>query len=482
MTDKNPTPPSPDGRTGWRSILLLLTVAGTAFALMQTLVVPALPFFQREFDTTANGVAWIVTGFLLSSSVLTPVLGKLGDTYGKKRLLVISLVVFGVGALGAAVSWSLESLIAFRVLQGAGAAVFPLSFGIIRDEFPPEKVGLGIGVVSSVFGAGGGVGLVASGIILEYLDWHWLFLIGGIPVLVAAAVIARHVPESQTLTPTKPDYAGAAALSFALATLLLGISQGNAWGWSSARVIGLLAASALFFALWAVIERRVREPMVDLGMLARPKMAATNAITFLVGFAMFSAFISLPNFVQMPAGLPAGIAERAGYGFGASPIESGLFFVPSSLAMIFAGPDRGLARLPARRGGAPADRASRGGLGPRPLRPRPRRAVAHLHLDGSARRGDRLLSGRGGQAGGRQRALPRDRRRLRDQHDHAHSRGRPRRAGRRHDHLGQRHSGDRRAGRDGLHGRVHHRDDHGARGARADVRTDARRAARARGG
>ncbi|MDQ3356816.1 MAG: MFS transporter [Actinomycetota bacterium] len=341
MTDKNPTPPSPDGRTGWRSILLLLTVAGTAFALMQTLVVPALPFFQREFDTTANGVAWIVTGFLLSSSVLTPVLGKLGDTYGKKRLLVISLVVFGVGALGAAVSWSLESLIAFRVLQGAGAAVFPLSFGIIRDEFPPEKVGLGIGVVSSVFGAGGGVGLVASGIILEYLDWHWLFLIGGIPVLVAAAVIARHVPESQTLTPTKPDYAGAAALSFALATLLLGISQGNAWGWSSARVIGLLAASALFFTLWAVIERRVREPMVDLGMLARPKMAATNAITFLVGFAMFSAFISLPNFVQMPAGLPAGIAERAGYGFGASPIESGLFFVPSSLAMIFAGPIAG---------------------------------------------------------------------------------------------------------------------------------------------
>ena len=341
MTDKNPTPPSLDRRTGWRSILLLLTVAGTAFALMQTLVVPALPFFQREFDTTANGVAWIVTGFLLSSSVLTPVLGKLGDTYGKKRLLVISLVVFGVGALGAAVSWSLESLIAFRVLQGAGAAVFPLSFGIIRDEFPPEKVGLGIGVVSSVFGAGGGVGLVASGIILEYLDWHWLFLIGGIPVLVAAAVIARHVPESQTLTPTKPDYAGAAALSFALATLLLGISQGNAWGWSSARVIGLLAASALFFALWAVIERRVREPMVDLGMLARPKMAATNAITFLVGFAMFSAFISLPNFVQVPAGLPAGIAERAGYGFGASPIESGLFFVPSSLAMIFAGPIAG---------------------------------------------------------------------------------------------------------------------------------------------
>jgi EmrB/QacA subfamily drug resistance transporter len=305
---------------------------------MQTLVVPALPFFQREFDTSANGVTWLATGFLLASSVLTPILGKLGDTYGKKRLLVIALAVFGFGALGAAISWNLESLIGFRIMQGAGAAVFPLSFGIIRDEFPPKKVGLGIGIVSSVFGAGGGVGLVLSGIILEYLDWHWLFLIGGIPVLLAAAAIARYVPESPIKTPTKPDYAGAAALSVALATLLLGISQGNAWGWSSIEVIGLLATGVVTFAVWLAIERRVREPMVDLAMLARPKMAATNGITFLVGFAMFSTFISLPNFVQAPAELPADLAERVSYGFGASPIEAGLFFVPSSLAMIFAGP------------------------------------------------------------------------------------------------------------------------------------------------
>jgi len=341
MTDQATTA-APAGRTGWRSILLLLTVAGTSFALMQTLVVPALPFFQREFDTTANAVTWLATGFLLSSSVLTPIIGKLGDTYGKKRLLVISLVIFGVGALGGALAWNLESLIASRILQGSGAAVFPLSFGIIRDEFPPQKVGLGIGIVSSVFGAGGGVGLVTSGIILEYLDWHWLFLIGGIPVLLAAAVIARYVPESRTKRPTKPDYAGAAALSLALVTLLLGISQGNVWGWSSAGVIGLLAASALLFAAWISLERRVREPMVDLDMLARPKMAATNVITFLVGFAMFSTFISLPNFVQMPAaGLPDAIAAQVGYGFGASPIEAGLFFVPSSVAMIFAGPIAG---------------------------------------------------------------------------------------------------------------------------------------------
>jgi len=328
-------------RRPWQAILALLTTAGIAFALMQTLVIPALPFFQREFGATANSVTWIATGFLLSSSVLTPLLGKLGDAYGKKRMLVLALTVFGLGSLGAALSWSLGSLVAFRVLQGAGAAVFPLSFGIIRDQFPPAKVGLGIGTVSSVFGAGGGIGLVMSGVIVENLDWHWLFLIGGIPVLAAAGLIAVLVPESPTSVPTKPDYAGAATLSLALAALLLGISQGNAWGWSSAGVIGLLVASGALFAVWVGIERRVPEPMVDLAMLSRPKMAATNVITLLIGFSMFSTFISLPAFVQMPAGLPDALADRVDYGFGASVIESGLFFLPSSLAMMLLGPFAG---------------------------------------------------------------------------------------------------------------------------------------------
>src|SRR5918998_1055882 len=123
MTEHS-SPPSPPPRSGWQAILLLLTVAGTAFALMQTLVVPALPFFQREFDTSANGAAWLATGFLLASSVLTPILGKLGDTYGKKRLLVIALAVFGFGALGAAISWNLESLIGFRISRARALRSF----------------------------------------------------------------------------------------------------------------------------------------------------------------------------------------------------------------------------------------------------------------------------------------------------------------------------------------------------------------------
>jgi EmrB/QacA subfamily drug resistance transporter len=331
-----------EGRQHYGVTLAVLTVAGISFAVMQTLVVPALPHFQREFDTSAAWVTWIATGFLLSSSVLTPILGKLGDSLGKKRMLVISLGIFGCASLGAAAAWNLPSLIFFRVLQGAGAAVFPLSFGIIRDEFPPEKIGLGIGTVSSVFGVGGGVGLVLSGVIIEHLSWHWLFLIGAVPVLGATAMLALFVPESPVKFPTKPDYVGGAALSVALATLLIAISEGSNWGWTSAGVLGLLAASAVMFVNWVRIEQRVPEPLVDLKTFARREMAATNVTTLIMGFSMFSTFILLPNFVQVPLGLPADVADRLDYGFGASPVEVGLFFVPSSVAMMVAGPAAGI--------------------------------------------------------------------------------------------------------------------------------------------
>ena len=318
--------------------LALLTVAGISFAVMQTLVVPALPFFQREFDTTASWVTWIATGFLLSSSVLTPIFGKLGDSYGKKRMLVISLAIFGLASLAAAAAWSLASLIACRVLQGAGAAVFPLSFGIIRDEFPPEKIGLGVGTVSSVFGVGGGVGLVLSGVIIEHLTWHWLFLIGAVPVLASTVLLALFVPESPVKHRTRPDYLGGLTLSLALGSLLIAISEGSNWGWASAGVLGLLAVSVACFALWAWIEDRVPEPLVDLRTFARREMAATNLTTLVMGFSMFSTFILLPNFVQQPLGLPPELAAQVDYGFGASPVEVGLFFVPSSIAMMVAGP------------------------------------------------------------------------------------------------------------------------------------------------
>src|SRR4051794_19725882 len=310
--------------------LFLLMVAGISFALMQTLVVPALPFFVREFETSPAWATWLVTSFLVSSSVLTPILGKLGDAHGKKKLLVISLAIFGAASLGAALAPNMGVLIVFRALQGAGAAIFPLAFGIIRDEFPPAKVGVAIGVMSSVFGVGGGLGLVLSGVIVEHLSWHWLFLVGAVPVLVSTALIMRFVPESRVKTPAKPDYPGAAALSIGFASLLLALSEGSRWGWTSAGVLGLAALATAALAGWVQIERRVPDPLVDLTTLLRPGMAATNASTVLVGFSMTAFFVLVPGFLESPE-----------FGFGLSPTEAGFTLLPFSAAMILAGPFAG---------------------------------------------------------------------------------------------------------------------------------------------
>src|SRR4051812_35346570 len=321
------------GRMGPRShnvTLALLMVAGISFALMQTLVVPALPFFQREFETTPEWTTWLVTSFLVSSSVLTPILGKLGDAHGKKRLLVISLAIFGAASLGAAAAPSIGVLVVFRALQGAGAAIFPLSFGIIRDEFPAHRVGVAVGIVSSVFGVGGAIGLVLSGLIVEHLSWHWLFLVGAAPVLVATLLIVKLVPESPVKTPARPDYLGAAALSLGFAALLLALSEGSAWGWASPGVVGLASVSAAALAGWIAIERRVADPLVHLPTLARPGMAATNIATVLVGFSVTAFFVLVPGFLQSPT-----------VGFALTPTEAGLTLLPFSAAMILAGPFAG---------------------------------------------------------------------------------------------------------------------------------------------
>src|SRR5256714_6927566 len=236
-------------RQHYNVTLAILTIAGTAFALQQTMVVPALPTLQRDLHTTTTWVTWVLTVFLLVAAVATPVLGKLGDQYGKERLLVISLAIFLAGCVGAALAWNIWSLIAFRALAGAGGAVFPLSFAIIRDEFPREKVGVGIGLISAVFGVGGGFGIVFSGLIVDHFSWRWLFIFGAIPVAIAAVLVRRFVPESPIKTPSRVDFLGGVLLSAGLICLLLALTEGESWGWTSARIGGLFAAAAGVLAL-----------------------------------------------------------------------------------------------------------------------------------------------------------------------------------------------------------------------------------------
>jgi EmrB/QacA subfamily drug resistance transporter len=329
-------------RQHYNVTLAILTIAGTAYALQQTMVIPALPTLQRDLHTTTTWVTWVLTALLLVASVSTPILGKLGDQYGKELLLVVSLALFFVGCVGAAAAWNIWALIFFRAFQGLGAAVFPLSFGIIRDEFPREKVGVGIGLISAVFGVGGGFGIVMSGLIVDNLSWRWLFIFGAIPVAIAAVLVHRFVPESPIKTPSRVDFLGATLLSAGLICLLLALTEGESWGWTSARVDGLFALAGLFLALWVAAELRVPEPMVDMRVFVQRQVLFTNICALITGFAMFGTFVLIPNFVETPRGLTADTARLVHYGFNASATKAGLYLLPSSFTLLFAGPAAGV--------------------------------------------------------------------------------------------------------------------------------------------
>jgi EmrB/QacA subfamily drug resistance transporter len=320
--------------------LAVLSISGLAYALSQTLVAPALPYIQHALGASTTGASWVLTAYLLSASIATPVIGRLGDMLGKERVLLATLVAFGIGSLICALSHSLGLLIAGRVIAGSGGAVFPLAFGIIRDEFPRERVASGIGLISSILGIGGGVGLVLAGVIVENASYEWIFWAGLIMDVVAIVATHFFVPESPLRVHARIDWLGALGLALGLTALLVAVSEGNSWGWGSGRMLGLIAAGVVILLVWGRYEMRTREPLVDMKMMALRPVWTTNLTAVLIGFGMYGSFIIIPQFVQVP--------ESTGYGFGASVVGAGLFLLPSALAMLVAGPLAG--RLDARAG------------------------------------------------------------------------------------------------------------------------------------
>jgi MFS family permease len=221
-------------------------------------------------------------------------------------------------------------MIAGRAIQGAGGAIFPLAIGIIRDEFPREKVATGIGTISAMFGIGGGVGLVVAGVLVDHAGVAWIFWLSAAAAALAALATWRFVPESPVRVQARIDWLGGVLLSGALGALLLGVSEGNRWGWLSAGVLGLFAAAAVLTFAWGAWEWRTADPLVDLRLMRRRPVLTTNLTALAIGFAMFGSFVLIPQLVQTP--------PSAGYGFGATVTASGLFLLPSSIVMLFAGP------------------------------------------------------------------------------------------------------------------------------------------------
>ena len=307
----------------------VLCLGTFAYTLLQSMVLPALPAIQRDLHTSQTAVAWVLTAYLLSASIATPILGRLGDMFGKKRLLVLVFVALSLGSVIAAVTTSIAVLIFARVIQGLAGAVFPLSFGIIRDEFPTERVAGAIGMISALLGIGSGIGIVIAGPVADNLSYHWLFWIPLVLAVAATLAAIFFIPESLNRTPGKVNLTAAALLSGWLVALLLGFSQAGSWGWTAAGTLGLFGASVVLFALWVLVESRSENPLIDLRMMRIPAVMWANVVGLLLGVGMYATYVVLPPFLQTPAG--------AGYGFGASVTQSGFFMLPSALGMLVVG-------------------------------------------------------------------------------------------------------------------------------------------------
>ncbi|WP_327350738.1 MFS transporter [Streptomyces sp. NBC_01304] len=328
---------APAPATGQRNetvIVFALSLAAMVVSMMQTLPVPILGLIQRDLGTSTANVSWVTTATLLSAAVFTPLLGRFGDQHGKKPTLVAVLGVMVVGSVIAALASSLPLLIVGRVLQGAATAIFPLALSVLREEVRPQKLPGAMALVSGTLAFGSGLALVATGLLTsgagaDYRNAFWMAT--GFAVLALLAVVFL-VPATRHKTGGRTDFLGALTLGIALLLLLLPISQGHEWGWASGRTLGSFAGAAVMTAVWVLVERKVREPLVDMRMFVHRPVLMANLAGILVGFGMFANFLGVSYLVQMPKAL-------TGFGFDASILRASVqFLLPGAIVSLLASP------------------------------------------------------------------------------------------------------------------------------------------------
>ncbi|MFG1706249.1 MFS transporter [Nonomuraea sp. M3C6] len=322
------------------AIISVLAAAGITVSLMQTLIVPLIASLPTLLHTAPANAFWAITATLLAGAVAMPVAGRLGDLYGKRRVMVASALLLAIGSLVCAPANSLIPMVIGRALQGLGMGVIPLGIAIMRDVLPPQRLGAAIGLMSSSLGVGGALGLPAAALVAQYVSWHALFWAAAGLGLLMSVLILLIVPESPVKSPGRFDFVGAAGLGAGLVLLLLPISKGSDWGWTSGTTLGMFAASLVILLLWGWWELRRPAPLIDLRTSARRQVLMTNLASIVIGFGMYAMSLITPQLLQLPT--------ATGYGLGQSMVAAGLWMAPAGLVMMAISPVA--ARLSAARG------------------------------------------------------------------------------------------------------------------------------------
>ncbi|MDN5893839.1 MAG: MFS transporter [Nocardioides sp.] len=313
------------------AVVLVLSVAGIIGALMQTLVVPLIGELPALLDTTASNASWVITATLLTAAVATPVSGRLGDLYGKRRMMIACASVLVVGSIVCALAPTVVPMIVGRGLQGVGMGLIPLGISAMRDLLPAEKLGTAIALMSASMGVGAALGLPISAAVAQNANWRALFWGSAVLAVIIIALIFALIPATPVAsTGAGFDYAGAVGLGIGLVCLLLGVSKGADWGWGSATTVSLLVGAVVALVIWGWFELRRSDPLVDLRVTARPVVLLTNVASLVVGFSMYAQSLIIPQLMQLPV--------ETGYGLGQSMLHMGLWMMPGGFAMMLISP------------------------------------------------------------------------------------------------------------------------------------------------
>ncbi|MFD8966651.1 MFS transporter [Streptomyces sp. NPDC059568] len=340
---RNRPQPRTRPRTGTReggTIVPVLAFAGITVAVMQTLLVPVIKDLPALLHTSPADATWVMTATLLAGAIATPIMGRLGDLFGKRRMLLASLAVMVIGSLICGFTDDLVIMIVGRALQGFAMGAIPLGIGIMRDELPRERLGSAMALMSSSIGVGGGLALPGAALVAQNADWHALFFCAAGLGALSILLTLRFVPESSVRATGRFDWLGAIGLSAGLVALLLPITKGGDWGWGSTTTIGLFVLAVVILLLWGVMELRSSAPLVDLRTTARREVLLTNLASIMIGVAFYAISLVLPQLLQLP--------KSTGYGLGQSMVVAGLCVAPLGLTMMFTAPL--YARISARRG------------------------------------------------------------------------------------------------------------------------------------